>query len=70
MTAKKDILLEMLPPTPRASYYHSLRVYLQVVTWESMGEINFDPREWGWKRNENSLVPIIIDLDPKPLHLL
>ena len=47
MTAKDDILTEKLPPTPRAAYYHSLRVHLQVVTWESMGEIDLDPLEWG-----------------------
>ena len=34
MTAKGDILPEELPPTPRAAYYHSLQVHLQVVTWE------------------------------------
>ena len=43
MTAKGDIQPEKLPPTPRAAYYHSLRVHLQVMTWESMGEINLDP---------------------------
>ena len=64
MTAKGDILPEKLPPTPRASYYHSLRVHLQVVTWESMGGINLDLLGWGWKVNVNSLVPIMIDLDP------
>ena len=47
MTAKDDILPDELPPTPRAAYYHSLRVHLQVVTWESMGEIDLDPSEWG-----------------------
>ena len=70
MTAKGHILPEKLPPTPRAAYYDSLRVHLQVVTWESMGEINLDPLEWGWKLNENSLVPITTDLDPAPSHLL
>ena len=35
-----------------------------------MGEINLDPLEWGWKLNENSLVPITTDLDPAPSHLL
>ena len=70
MTAKGDILPEKLPPTPRAGYYDSLRVHLQVVTWESRGEINLDPLEWGWKLNENSLVPIMTDLDPAPSHLI
>ena len=70
MTAKGDILPEKLPPTPRAAYYHSLRVHLQFVTWESMGEINLDLLDWGWKLNGNSLVPIMTDLDPAPSHLL
>ena len=70
MTAKGDILPEKLPPTPRAGYCDSLRVHLQVVTWESRREINLDPLEWGWKLNENSLAPIMTDLDPAPSHLL
>ena len=70
MTAKGDILPEKLPPTLRAAYYHSLRVHLQVVTWESVGEINLDLLDWGWKLNGNSLVPIMTDLDPAPSHLL
>ena len=70
MTAKGDILPEKFPPTPRAGYCDSLRVHLQVMTWESRREINLDPLEWGWKLNENSLVPIMTDLDPAPSHLL
>ena len=71
MTTKDNILPEKLPPTPRAAYYHGLRVHLQVVTWESTGEIDLDPLEWGWKLNENwYLVPIMTDLDPAPSHLL
>ena len=69
MTAKDDIQPEKLPPTPRAAYYYNLRVYLQIVTWESMGEISLDPLEWGWELNENSLVPIMTNLDPEPSHL-
>ena len=30
MTARGDIQPEKLPPTPRATYYHSLRVHLEV----------------------------------------
>ena len=70
MTTKGDTLPGKLPPTPRAAYYHSLRVHLQAMTWESMGEINLDLLEWSWKLNENSLVPIMADLDPAPSHLL
>ena len=52
MTAKP----EKLPPTAIAAYCRSLRVHLQVVTWESMGEINLDPLEWGWKLSQNSVI--------------
>ena len=34
-----------------------------------MGEINYDPLEWGWKLNENSLAPIMTNLDPSPSYL-
>ena len=52
MTAKP----EKLPLTAIAAYCRSLRVHLQVATWESMGEINLDPLEWGWKLSENSVI--------------
>ena len=70
MTARGDILPENLPPSPSAAFYHSLRVHLQVIIWESMEEINLDPLEWGWKINEDSLVPIMTDMDPASAHLL
>ena len=64
MTAKGDTLPERLPPIPRAAYYDNLRVYIQ-----SMGEINYAPLEWGWKLNENSLAPIMTNLDPSASYL-
>ena len=70
MTAKGDTRPEKLPSTPRAAYCNSLRVHLQVVTWESMVEINLDPLEWGWKLSKTSLVPIMTDRDPAPSNLL
>ena len=39
------------------------------MTWESVGEINLGPLEWGWELNENLLVPVMTDLDPEPSDL-
>ena len=31
--------------------------------------MNYDPLEWGWKLDENSLAPIMTTLDPSPSYL-
>ena len=45
--SKTAIKPQSLPPTERVIYYHSLRVYLQVIHdhWEAMMPTNADPLE-------------------------
>ena len=40
-----------LPPTERASHFHSLRVHLQVMLWKMLTteEYRFNPEKWGWR---------------------
>ena len=54
----KGLQPERLPPTENAIKYHSLRVYLQVMQW--MGN-QLDETKWGWKRENELLVPIMTD---------
>ena len=35
MAAKGEINPGRLPPTGRAAYYHTLRVHLQIMIWET-----------------------------------
>ena len=67
---KTAIKSHSLPPTEIASYYHSLRVYLQVIHWKALMTTNADPLEWEWKVYQNFFAVIIIDLEPAPKDLL
>lgn len=59
-----------LPPTERAAYYHALRVHLQVSQWLNLDLHCLDPTQWGWKFENNHLVPIKTDIAPAPDFLL
>ena len=51
-----------LPPSRRSAWFHSLRTYLQVMEWKTlkMG-LQLDPTNWGWKEENEKLVPIMTD---------
>ena len=68
--SKTAIKPQSLPPTERATYYHSLRVHLQVIQWKTLMTTNVDPLEWGWKVRQKFFAPIMTDLEPAPKELL
>ena len=47
MAEKNKIKPDRLPPTERAAYYHTLQVHLQIMIWETLGNV-LDPLEYGW----------------------
>ena len=57
-TMKKRLQPERLPPTESAIKYHSFRVYLQMQQW--LG-VDLDETLWGWKKENDVLVPIKTD---------
>ena len=60
-----------LPPTERSTHYHSLRVYLEVMKADMLNiECGLNPCDWGWKRNEDLLLPVMTNLPPAPAFLL
>ena len=61
---------ENLPPTERAAMYHFRRTYYQVQEWNTLMESTLDPKDWGWRLEGNSLVPITTDKEPAPEELL
>ena len=69
VTSSKKIEPHKLPPTARAAFFHSLRVHLQVVIWKSPS-VHLPPTEWGWKKENTLLQPIMTDFDPAPEGLL
>ena len=60
---------QTLPPTSAAAKYHSLRVYFQIQEWKDCSA-EMQPLEWGWKKSEGKLMPVLTDLPPAPDELL
>ena len=60
---------QTLPPTSAAAKYHNLCVYFQIQEWKSCGG-ELQPLEWGWKKNERMLMPVLTDMPPAPDELL
>ena len=56
-----------LPPTSAAAQQHLYRVYLWVQQW--LGH-SLPPSEWGWKRDEHTLVAVATDEPAAPQTLL
>lgn len=61
---------EILPPSERAAYYHSLRVHLQVTQWKHLDIGILSADAWGWSMQDGMFLPIKTDIDPAPEWLL
>ena len=59
-----------LPPTDGAAKYHSMRVHLQIMVWQTLNTLVLDPTKWGWKSEDGILIPITTDKPIAPDHLL
>ena len=68
--SKTAIKPQSLPPTERATYYHSLCVHLQVIQWKALMTTNADPLEGRWKVYQNFFAPIMTEQEPAPKELL
>ena len=53
----------ILPPSPRAAFYHGLRVYHQVMVRKELSDVDNDPLRWGWTMRKNIFAPIMTDLE-------
>ena len=61
---------ENLPPTERVTYFHALRVHLQVCQWMNLDLHCLEVTEWGWKMQQSQLHPVKTDIEPGPEWLL
>ena len=55
---------EALPPTKRAAYFHSLRVYLQFHERDNLNSEVLKTEYWGWKLENNTFVSVMSDEPP------
>ena len=60
---------EKLPPTASSTKFHSRRCYYQIMTWLGK-ETGLDPKDWGWKFENNQCQPVMSDKSPAPDSLL
>ncbi len=65
----KYVPVERMPPTKKACDYHCLRVHHQVSTWQHL-ETVLEKEEFGFRVNDNAVVPIITDMAAAPQELL
>lgn len=59
-----------LPPSPRAAYFHGLRVYHQLKVWHGLCDTDQEPCRWGWEMKNSQFSPIMTDCEPGPQDLL
>jgi hypothetical protein len=68
-SAKSFVTPERLPPTASSTKFHCLRTYYQIMVWtEREGDI--DVMNWGWKLEDNNLVPIMSEMNAAPDNLI
>ena len=60
-TAKSFVHPERLPPTLSSIKFHGLRVYYQIMVCMGTDD-GMDALEWGWKVDNNQMVPIMTDM--------
>ena len=70
MVAKGEISQDMLPSTERADYYHTVRVHLQIMVWETLDNSVLDPSEWSWSLSRGTLEPVFTNYNVAPDALL
>ena len=51
LSDRANIDPSMLPPSPRAAYFHGLQVYHQVKVWRQLKNTDDMPLNWGWRFN-------------------
>ena len=61
---------ESLPPTGQSAMFHIYRVFFQLHEWNTLMESTLDPKDWGWRLEDDSLVPVMTDQEPAPDELL
>ena len=68
--SKMQLKPELLPPTNTAADFHSYRVHLQVVEWDTFLTSGLDPALWGWTLSDSCYSPIKTTKDPAPSDVL
>ena len=58
---RSKIDLVLLPPSPRAAFFHGLRVHYQIFVWKDLSKVDKKPLRWGCKIENSNYTPIMTD---------
>ena len=58
---KKKVNLAILTPSPRAAFFHSLWVYLQMKTWKYLNKKEVERIKWGWEVKNGMCYPVMTE---------
>ena len=61
MANRAEIDPSCLPPSPRAAYFHGLRVYHQLKVWRGLCDTDQEPCRWKWEMKNSQFSPIMTD---------
>ena len=61
LSSAANVKPESLPPTEQPAMFHIQRVYFQFHEWNSLMESTLDPKDWGWRLEDASLLPFMTD---------
>ena len=64
------IVPSKLPPTDDAAFQHCLRVYFQLMVWETLDQFFMDPIGWGWQKIDDSYTPVQNTIECAPDEIL
>ena len=67
---RTEVEPENMLPTETTTYYHALRVHLQVVQWEHLDLKCLNPLDCSWTFQNNSVIPVKTDFPAAPDWLL
>lgn len=70
MSNRSNLDPSSLPPSPRAAFFHGLRVFHQLKVWKSLSNNDIEPCKWGWEMKDDCFYPIMTDQEPGPQNLL
>ncbi|KAG1667386.1 hypothetical protein GQR58_018489 [Nymphon striatum] len=60
----------ILPPSPRAAYFHGLRVYHQIRVWRKLSDSDLEPLRCSWQMKDDMFAPVMSDMAVGPEDVL
>ena len=64
---RSKIVPALLPPSPRAAFFHGLQVHQRIIVWKDFDK---KPLRWEWNIENSNYTPMMTDIEKGPPDLL